>query len=246
MLTHKPNTSVPVNFTLDDSNNYTSGILQVLDENDVELTSYTLSSSDYENTSFSYIVDKTYNNIGDSNIGLRTIFLVLKDEDDIEYDHFVSYYLSTPFTLEVGINSLVTYSQALIMVPSLTKLEGWHSADKNSQVAALSESYDALCDFVLHSGFKRHDSIGGYTKEELESLSTEVFKNFKTAQLLHANYLLGGEVEKSFRDSGVMSHSVGESTTFFRTSKPLDYGISSRAYQRISKYLDKTVKIANA
>lgn len=246
MQTHIPNVNVQIVFPIPQDNTFVSGSVSLTDENENEIDVYTMDAGDYGMVDYMHTVKAQLNQIGERPLGLRTVVMTLIDDEGLSHTETHRYYLSNPKPLSVGENSLVTYVQALMIVPELSNLQGWYMASDAQHVAAMIEAYNTLSRFPLNRNFT-HQRITDYTKEELANVEvTGALADFCRAQLLHANYLLGGEVEKSMRDNGVMSHSVGESTTFFRTSKPLDYGISSRAYQYISRYISRDVVINRA
>ena len=251
MSSFHPNEKTRVVFDIDKP--FITALVELFDENDVKLTEYTLTASELSQNSFKWIIDATHNDIAESALGMRTARLTATDEDGIKESVTHRYYLVAPVSLVKGDNSLLSFVDALMLVPSLTNLHGWEGADDDQRKSALQEAYSALGSFILSSRFSMQNNkvfpyqyITEYNKLAFENLADRVQKDFQKAQLLHANYLLGGEEEKALRDTGVMSKSVGESTTFFRTSKPLSYGISDRAYRYISRYLDRDVRLGKA
>lgn len=245
MQTHAPNTNVKVTLPIPQGN-FVFGEVSISDENEDIIDTYTMTTEDFGAESYSHIVGAQLNAIGQNSLGLRTVSMELRDDEGLSHYEKCRYYISSPKPLVAGENSLLTFVQALMLIPTLTNLNGWYLASEEGQIAALSESYNALSRFPLNRTFAKQ-KITEYTGEELAGINSKgALEDFQKAQILHANYLLGGEVEKAMRDNGVMSHSVGESTTFFRTAKPLDYGISSRAYHYISRYISRDVVINRA
>lgn len=246
MQTHIPNINVQVVFPIPQDNTFVSGTVTLTDENETAVDVYEMDAGDYGMVDYMHTVKAQFNVIGERPLGLRTVLMELIDDEGLSHTQSHRYYVSNPKPLSIGVNSLLTYVQALMIVPELSNLQGWYMASEAQHVAAMTEAYNTLSRFPLNRSFV-HQRITDYSKEELENaVLKDALADFCRAQVLHANYLLGGEVEKSMRDNGVMSHSVGESTTFFRTSKPLDYGISSRAYQYISRYINRDVVINHA
>lgn len=243
---HPPLQNVRIPFDVPATLHWVEGTVEVLDEHENVIHSHTMTEGDLSNLEYSFIVDAQYNDIGTETKGLRTVTLKVKDAEGIAYDEDHRYYLLAERRLVMGENSILNFTQALLMVPDLTELNGWYdAADDNARKAALREAYELLSEFNLNESFV-YNSIAKYSKEELEALDERVLNNFRRAQMLHADYLLGGDPEKMMREKGVISNSAGESTMFLRTTKQINYGISDRAYRYISKYLATTTRLVNA
>jgi hypothetical protein len=243
MESYSPNTKTKVEFSiLADTQ---SAVLVVTDELDAVLLTHTLTEGEYSGVSFTHYVEPILNQINDgATKGLRQLCLTEIDSEGVANESVERYYLISKTPLVKNENSLVTFSEALFLVPELVQLDGWDLSDDSRRKAALIESFKHLNEFKLHANFLRKN-VGDYPLEEFELLPTKFQEAFKKAQMLHADYLLGGQPEKSIRDTGQISRSVGESTTFFRTTKQLNYGISDKAYRYIVKYLNYDVRIVN-
>lgn len=242
---HPPQKRVKLTFAIPEASptRYTDGKVVIEDETGAELSEYTMDSGDWGRVAFDFFVDASSNMLNEGkDKGIRTVTMYLTDVDGLEVEQTERYYLINQSRLTPGENSLMTFSEALMLIPDLTDLQGWVGADDNMRIVALRESYDTLKRFVLNKNFVYRD-ISDFSSDDLNALSDRVLGDFQRAQVLHADYLLGGQPAKKMREEGVVSNSVGESTMFFRTTKPLSYGISDRAYMYISRYLDRSVRI---
>lgn len=251
-----PSTNVSIQFSIDDV--YSSGVVKVYDETETELVSYTLDGGDIANSEFEYVVGAQYNNTGSNTKGLRLVRLTLIDDTGAEHFQEELYYLLPTTRLVKCQNSLATYMEALLMVPDMIGAEAWSGSTKVDKMASLIQAYSQLSEFRLSRGLflsnqsfdraayaNRTFSIVDLDAAEFAKLPERVQKDFMRAQMLQAIYLLGGNPAEKLRNTGVMSHSVGESTTFFLTAQKLNRGIADQAYRCISRYLDNQVVILN-
>jgi hypothetical protein len=242
MQSHLPNKKVRVTFTIPNPTLYASGTVSVVDELQNEVYTHTMDAGDYGQTAYRIVIPETANTLDNATRGLRSVTMTLVDNDGVEYVDTQRYYLLPPAVLTVGQNSLLTFTEALMLVPELTKLDGWIGSEDSMRIAALIESYQTLGRFLLRQDIFDVSDVCELDDTGVATLDAKTLRDFQRAQMLHADYLLGGQPAKALREQGVMSHSVGESTTFFRTTKPLSYGISDRAYHYINRYLNRSVR----
>lgn len=218
-----------------------SASYSVLDENEVEVHSGVLTVGELALSDYTVEVSGAINTLtADAVRGLRTVVLTMEDTSGT---HVISelYYIELNQTLRAGFNSMMTYSQALMLVPDIPLLEGWDAALADSdRRAALVEAYERLGRFRLNANYEE-STIALYNTTSISTLDSRILSDFRKAQIIEANALLGGEPHHERRLAGVMSESAGESTTFYRTGMALSRGISSRAYAYIVRYLDNTV-----
>lgn len=254
MESHLPGSRIGVGFEIDQASGYVSGELTVKDQTENVLHTYTLDAGDLANLRFSFIVDAQFNQLGaGEDKGIRLVTLTLTDDDGATDHQEVIYYLLKESRLVKCENSLMTYMEALMMIPDIPNMEAWGLSDKNTRIAALRQAYEDVgmltlsknlfSEELLLANTDTHRNIRMFGPLDFAALAGQTQYDLMRAQLLHAEYLLGGEKAESMRKQGIMSNSVGESTMFFRTTFKLDNGISDRAYRCISRYIDRRVKI---
>jgi len=232
--------------SFDMSSDVVSGQLRILDEGENVLLDYTLSEANLSGVAFNYIVDSAINSLSeDKTKGIRLVTLNLVDLDEVTHSQNREYYIIRESRLVPGENSFGNYAEVLMEIPDLSSLEGWYAADQELRKTALVEAYEAIGLFNLSIRFDPYINSTSFTREYINSLEVRIKRQFLRAQILHADYLLDGQPEKKLRDTGIISRSVGESTSFFRTTKQLNLGISDRAFAYISVYVDRSVRLVN-
>lgn len=162
-------------------------------------------------------------------------------------------------TLVVGENSLMTYSSAVLVAFDIPNLPGWNQATKQERMRALHAAYRNLGKVKLRFVDDDSDMTSVITPEEwnssnvtdfsaaqLAALNAKYVACLKRAQLIEADFLLGGDEVDAIRRSGIMSATVGESSQFYRTQKPLDGPICKRAMREVSEYMNTRVRVGRA
>ena len=215
----------------------------ITDGLDFELDSHDLLETDLASGNYTFFIDEDVNDIGSLSKDFRTVTFTETDSDGIETETEQLYYLFPKAILVVSENSFGTLNEVLLLTPLVSNLRGWDSVDQKMKVAAMSEAYDQVSSFPLKSYFK-NKYPSDYTGDNWSELSSKIRLDFLKAQLIQADFLLGGSPEEKFRNQGMISRSVGESTSFFRTSFKLNLGICDRSYQYINKYIEKNISIA--
>lgn len=128
-------------------------------------------------------------------------------------------------------NSFATWGELSLTARSMVGLRDYSYATESEQKAALINAYHTIgevsVDFLSYS---LRDVTAKSTKElDADSwamLSNQQKEKLIRAQLIEANFLLSGNTPEKQRLSGLLSHSAGESTHFYRTSKPLELPVS--------------------
>lgn len=192
------------------------------------------------------VIPATHNMIVDDEVRtVRSVEMIMTDNQSVEHKITQRYFLEADSLLVVGLNSLCKYSQALRHVPELPEIEAFCFADERSQIAAMVEAYHRISrlklDGVKFSSVRDYDKA---TWEDDNEITQEMRQAFTKAQIIEASNILGANPRIKAREDGVMSHSAGESTTFFRTGKPVSYAISKRALLYIGRYVSFSVQLA--
>ncbi|MGI1988694.1 hypothetical protein [Shewanella glacialipiscicola] len=214
--------------------------------------------SDLVGESYEIKVLKEFNTItSDSVRETRMLVVRLMDADGKIETQKTYYLIEKEATLVIGENSFITYLQCLKLVPSIPNLAAFGAATEEQQKAALSYAYNNIGRLSLVDGAagievgRRHMAFYKKIPENTRDLEFEDFKylpdNFKAdlalAQIVEAEYLLGGDGIETLREKGIMSYTVGEVKQFYRTSKPLEIGVSKKALAHIGRYINYTRRI---
>jgi hypothetical protein len=81
---------------------------------------------------------------------------------------------------------------------------------------------------------------------QFQMLLTTQLKDFRKAQLVQADYLLGGSpIEKGIED-GLQSSTIGEISQFYRPRPTLNLAICKGALSYVGKYIRWTLKLGRA
>lgn len=161
-------------------------------------------------------------------------FLVTVVADDqggtvISETYGVSVEPATPsvysMALERGVNSFGSYGDLLAQLnkmPSLTIAQTVSRGDlRAAMVRAWQNIGQLTVDFDLTNNLEDLYSTLNFTVEVLDSLTNDQQRKLIQAQLIEADFLLGGNPIEHRRRAGLMSDSTGEQAQFFRPSKPV-------------------------
>lgn len=160
--------------------------------------------------------------------------------------------------LMVPSNSFQTYSQALLLANDFSNLVAWPIAQRPAQEAALIEARNRIVRLPINTnayyGQDRLTEVSYYPAARIEDLTGPQFLQLephlahalRQAQLVEADEILQGDPAGRQRENGLSALTVGESSQFFRgqTSKPIDFGVCSRAYGYLARFVRTGVRIA--
>lgn len=157
------------------------------------------------------------------------------------------YILEAEAVLRTGLNSFQTYSAALLAGYELPNMEAWNDASKGNRINALIAArrnigklylrYIAEADMTRLAVPWESGNVTMLTADQFATLPTDMREAICRAQVIEADFLLGGDPVGDIRRSGVMSSTVGEASQFFRTSKPYEGPVCKRALQELGKYI---------
>lgn len=173
----------------------------------------------------------------------------------------VMYLLEREDVLMVMENSYQTFAQALLTALDIPDLGIWWEKSDVERMRGLVAAFENIgrlrfrvpvpSTIDIQSIEPYGDAEQGTYIHELNRLSKADFEalddQFKNAifraQVVEADILLNGDLIGTKRRDGLMSETIGESSNFFRPSKPLELGVSKAAARHLSRYLDLTVRI---
>lgn len=154
-----------------------------------------------------------------------------------------SYVIEAELLLAIGVNSFQGYPSALMVGYELPAVDSWNTASKGDRINALIAAWRNISKLRLRdvedesmSRIAPFNDIAEMTAAEFALLSADMRAALARAQVLEADYLLGGDEVGDVRRAGVMSMTVGESSNFFRPSKPYEAAVCKRAMKELSKY----------
>lgn len=160
--------------------------------------------------------------------------------------------------LIVGENSFAKFEDLTLESFDMTDLATFRDASKEEQLAALVTAYyntgsmsvsffshrhltDPLS--IMPADLAKVISTRQLSANDISRLKPEVIKQLMRCQLAEADSLLGGNPIERQRVLGLLSHAAGESTHFYRTSKPLELPVSKRAAVELRGIINYAVRI---
>ena len=160
--------------------------------------------------------------------------------------------------LTVGENSFASFQDLILESFDMIDINTFRDAPKEEQLAALITAYYNIGSMSV-SLFRHRDladpmsieqgdlikivSTRLLTAQNIALLKPSVVKQLVRCQLAEADSILGGNPIERQRIMGLLSHAAGESTHFYRTSKPLELPISKRAAVELRGIINYAVRI---
>lgn len=139
-------------------------------------------------------------------------------------------------------NTFLTYAQSLMFAQDFAPgtLSGWElHTPREDRERALVEAHTAIMRMPLVVDSRRSVWLSELSAQELsEMLTHRQSIAIRKAQLLEASAVLEANPVLIARREGLMSMTVGESSQFFRSGKPLESAmISSQAIEQLKPYI---------
>jgi hypothetical protein len=176
------------------------------------------------------------------------------------------YLLQAATTLVVYTNTFLTYNQAVLLSRDfvLTQTAGWNESEKPERESALISAFERILRMpvksradvkyqmdgsydlpvlasgspvTLNSRFAK--ALGDLDPTDLPRLEPKMLVALGRAQLLEASSLLSTDPVREARSNGLLSMTVGESSQFFRSVKPIDLPICPAAAEVLSPWIGR-------
>ena len=166
------------------------------------------------------------------------------------------------------VNSFGTWGELTLKAHQRVDLRDYGWAPDDQKKAALIQAYhnigDVHVDFcpprrrarwmnqsrmwddtgIFESDIERIWSTRMLTDVTWGQLRSDIHERLVTAQLIEANFLLSGRTPEKQRLSGLLSHSAGESTHFYRTTKPLELPVCRATALALKGIISYVVRIS--
>lgn len=147
--------------------------------------------------------------------------------------------------LTVAENSFGTYESLVHKLNQMPLLKLSNSVSRRELKGALVQSYYNIGLLALDFGLYTDPLLASeYTADDLSSLTASQTDALLRAQLVESNMLLGGNPIEDRRRMGLLSDSVGESTHFFRTRKPIEMPVYKETVKVLQGYISWNRKIS--
>lgn len=200
-------------------------------------------------TKLSITTSAATNTLTIDTVGFRRIEVTVTTASAVE-TLTIDYILEEKQPFVVPSNSFMTYETALVVSRMVTPLNGWNAATPESRRFAMFRAFDQLNAFTYQFRYTTGESetmtIAELDAESFALVSTSQLGDFRKAQLMQADFLLGGSpIEKDIHD-GLQSSTIGEISQFYRPRPTLNLAICKNALSYVGKYIDWNVKIGRA
>lgn len=161
-------------------------------------------------------------------------------------------------------NSFQNWTQAQVTLFSMPALNFFPGVPRETAEAAMIEAFDRIrkFTFVITEEFEAMEQISwpGETEtwritfDDWTEMTAPEFASypatFRTAvskaQIAEADDILSGTTPDDRRRLGIQSETIGESSMFFRSSKPIELGCSQLAHRYLKRYILRSVKLGRA
>lgn len=209
----------------------TSASYAVYDEDDNEIVAST--SLDLTgNPRGAQITLSVADNAVASNIGraFRRLVLTYTVSNGNTFEREENFVLENSGLIQVGQNSFATYGSLILTSQDVSNIGAFHDATISDQRAALINAWYNIGDVPLKNlGLDQDYGSRQLTESLIGELSAPILTKLKRAQIIEADFILGGNPVEDRRRTGMISDSSGESTQFFRTSRPVELPICKAA-----------------
>jgi hypothetical protein len=197
---------------------------------------------------------------------LRNVELTCTLDDGNTIVLRAAYVIQGADPLVIGVNSFSTFAQAEFAAMAIPGLDAWKAASDDDKMAALMDARDHIVqlsftplnsnvnwgqdslnfipegtystDYVGNSNmFLFNGNLDLLRPEQFASLSTRFVAALVKAQVVEADYILGGgDIEKK-RQDGLVVDNIGESRQQYRKGKPLALPVCRRALAYLSYFV---------
>ena len=171
----------------------------------------------------------------------------------------VDYTIVSDQSLVLMQNSFQDYSSACEYASEIFPLNGWQGSTADQRLPALMQAFQALSrlNYEIYYDvddvyFRNRASYGlpyintigrlyNYSASDFQALDPDFQMKIQRAQVIQADYILGGNPVEEQRQSGILSATTGQSSHMFRSTKPLYFGVCRACLQELSGYLKYSV-----
>lgn len=168
------------------------------------------------------------------------------------------YALEREQVLIAGVNSFQTYANAQVKALEISDRIGWDGATENQRVSALIEARRRIVRMAFRVeasdmsrvSYSRKTIRGGYSptlddmgQQEFLGLPDKFRNALCLAQIAEADYILNGDELEEMKVSGIISSTVGETSTTFKDGKALEFPICRKALMHVQRYVTFSASI---
>lgn len=170
----------------------------------------------------------------------------------------VEYLVSSGVVLLRQVDSFQTYEEALEVSSDMFDLTGWDGSSKKVRCAAMRLAYTRIAGLnykiarkddqnrLSPTGAQVIEDLSELTVAEFDDLPAEFKAAVRQAQVVEAEHVLSGDTINAKRDAGIISETIGESSSFYRSGKALKLALSPRALDLLKPYISWSRRIGRA
>jgi hypothetical protein len=167
-----------------------------------------------------------------------------------------SYLLEGGAPLVPGTNSFQTFDKAELVALDIPNLDGYKGATREERLAALIQARLNLGQMRYRYRWSQNwqnfifpefavYSVIQLTQAQYMTLPIDFRQAIERAQILEADDLLGGDPVLAKRTQGIVSETIGTSTTTFSSVRPAHQLICPRAMHCMARYVVKRIRVAH-
>lgn len=141
-------------------------------------------------------------------------------------------------------NSFQTYTQAMVVasqMPGVTL-----GAMRDESTAAMIEAWQRITALKFRTGGISGLNLRELTLDEWWALPVDMRVALCRGQVREAVAILEGDEVAEARARGIISQTVGESSQFFGSTRPLDMGVTPATLKEVGRWVDHSIRIARA
>ncbi len=156
-----------------------------------------------------------------------------------------------------GTNSFQTLNKAELVALDIPGLTAWSQASRADRIAAMIQARNNIGQMQYRYRWSENwqnfifpefgiYSIVQFTQEQYLSLPIDFRVACERAQIMEADDLLGGDPVLAKRAQGIVSETIGDSTTAFSAVRPSRQLICDRAMKELARYVVKRTRLTRA
>ena len=171
--------------------------------------------------------------------GARTLSISFGDAEGNSHVVNDTYLLAANSTLVKGLNSFAEYGRLLMVAQDMPSYDMLSSSPEAIVKSALAQAWTNIGRLPIYFGSDLADVGSTYDMgvEEIALMDQIPYQALLRAQLIEANFVLGGDPVEDKRRAGILSDSAGESTQFLRTSKPIALPVCKECAETLGPYI---------
>lgn len=182
-----------------------------------------------------------------------TLYLTTEEGSAIQTEIYV---IERSNLLVEGVNSYVSYSEAVVGAMSFVGLNNWANATKNERITALLLAARKIKEIALEFDegdmkrvsykLNRVFCLKDIGQSDYLGMDSKFKEDISLAQVLEANAILNQDEMNDLIDNGVTAKKIGETYITFRQSKQIRESMSKEAMKLLRPYLKTSAMLGRA